>query len=92
MLNQMRQYRDTMVDALAVEIPDAKVRRPEGGHFGQETCRTRNHFLCRSQPRSCPLPDSDPGVFLRYAYSYVGVDDIREGVCRLRKAYREVAG
>ena len=88
----MRQYCDTMVDALAVEIPDAKVRRPEGGHFGQETCRTRNHFLCRSQPRSCPLSDSDPGVFLRYAYSYVGVDDIREGVQRLGKVYREVAG
>ncbi|MEC7655948.1 MAG: hypothetical protein VX416_06305 [Pseudomonadota bacterium] len=88
----MRQCRDTMVDALAVEIPDAKVRRPKGGHFGQETCRTRNHFLCRSQPWSCALSDSDPGIFLRYAYSYVGVDDIREGVRRLGKVYREMAG
>ena len=32
-LNQMRQYRDARVDALAVEIPDAKVRRPEGRYF-----------------------------------------------------------
>ena len=32
----MRQYRDTMVDALAVEIPDAKVRRPDGGYFWAE--------------------------------------------------------
>ena len=31
--NQMRQYRDATVDALAVEIPDTKVRRPEGGYF-----------------------------------------------------------
>ena len=32
----MRQYRDAMVDALAVEILDAKVRRPEGGCFWAE--------------------------------------------------------
>ena len=80
-----------MVDALAVEIPDAKVRRLKAGISAKKLVE-RGIMRCRSQPRSCPLSDSDPGVFLRYAYSYVGVDDIREGVRRLGKVYREVAG
>ena len=98
-LNQMRQYHDAMVDALAVEIPDAKVRRPEGGYFWAElpagilAKKLVERGIARGvevSPRSCPLFDSDPGVFLLYAYSYVGVDDIRGGVRRLGKAYREV--
>ncbi len=100
--NQMRQHRDAMVDALAMEIPDAKVRRPEGGYFlwaelpagvPAEKLVERGiaHGVEVSPGRVC-FPDSDLGHFLRFAYSYVGVDDIREGIRRLGKAYREVDG
>ena len=98
--DQMRLHRDAMIDALAEEIPEFKVRRPEGGYFlwaelpegisGEAVAaRGSDHLVDVSPGRLC-FPDVDPGNFLRFAYSFAGPDEIREGIRRLGKAYREV--
>jgi len=98
----MRAHRDAMIDALARELPGTTVRRPEGGYFlwlelpagvsGEALAeRALAHDVEVSPGRVC-FPDADPGNFLRLAYSFVGPDEIREGVRRLGVAYRELGG
>lgn len=98
--SQMRLHRDAMVAALAQEMPDAKVRKPEGGYFlwaelpeglsGDAVVRKAiEHGAEVGTGRLC-FPEEDPGNFLRFAYSYVDPDTIREGIRRLARGYRDV--
>ena len=97
----MREHRDTMVGALAEEIPEAVVRKPEGGYFlwaelpktvaaDAVVARAIDHGVEVSSGRRC-FPEADPGHFLRFAYSYAEPERIRDGIARLGRAYREVA-
>ena len=98
----MQQHRDIMLDALAKEIPDLKVRKPQGGYFlwGQlpenvsadELVKLGfKHGVEMSVGRFC-FAEQDPGNFIRLAYSYVGPDGLREGARRLGLAYKELTG
>jgi len=97
---QMRLHRDAMIGALADELPDAQVCRPEGGYFlwvelpdgvsaEAVAARAVTHGVEVTPGRAC-FPDADPGNYLRLAYSFVGTDDIRKGIRRLGMAHREV--
>lgn len=96
----MRAHGDAMVEAFARELPEARVRRPEGGYFlwvelpggvsGEVVAAAAvRHGVEVSAGRVC-FPNEDPGNFLRLAFSFVGPDAIREGIGLLAKAYREV--
>jgi len=52
--------------------------------------RALAHNVEVSAGRVC-FPDADPGNFLRLAYSFVGPDEIAEGIRRLGAAFREIA-
>ena len=97
----MRDHCDAMVEALATHLPDAKVRKPEGGYFlwaelpeglsGDAIAETAiGHGVEVGSGRLC-FPVADPGNFLRFSYSYVDPDTIREGIRRLGLAYQDVA-
>ena len=98
----MREHRDAMISALAEYIPDAKVRSPQGGYFlwaelpegisGDELAvKAVEHGVEIGSGRLC-FPVEDPGNFLRFSYSYVDPETIREGIRRLGEAYKEIAG
>lgn len=97
----MRNNRDAMIAAIEAELPDAIVRKPEGGYFlwvelplgisaDDVARRAVRHGVEVSVGRVC-FPETDPGNFLRLAYSYVDPDRIREGIRHLGAAYRETA-
>ncbi|MDE0114774.1 MAG: PLP-dependent aminotransferase family protein [Albidovulum sp.] len=99
--SRMRIHRDTMVASLARELPDAEVRAPSGGYFlwarlpegvSAENVAAR---ACEQgvevSPGGMSFPGSDPGNYLRFAYSYPGPDEIREGIRRLGRAFRAEA-
>ena len=97
---QMRLHRDAMVDAFAEFLPEADVRAPQGGYFlwtalpegtdAEAVARIAlDHGVEVSSGRLC-FPNDVPGHHLRLAYSYVGVEAIREGVRRLSMAYSVV--
>ncbi len=97
--DKMREHRDAMVAALAEHLPEAQVRRPEGGYFlwaelpegvSSDTLAQRaiEHGVEVGSGRRS-FPEEDPGNFLRFAYSYVDPETIREGIRRLGAAYRE---
>ena len=99
--DQMRRNRDAMVAALAEFLPEATVRSPSGGYFlwaelpahvSAEELVERGiaHGVEVTSGRLC-FPNEDPGHFLRFAYSYVGPGEIREGIRRLGDAYRQMA-
>jgi len=94
----MRVHRDTMIDALAEHLPDAVVRRPQGGYFlwaelpegvsGDALALAAiDHGVEVGSGRLC-FPNDDPGNFLRFSYSYVDPDTIRDGIRRLGAAYQ----
>lgn len=98
---QMALHRDAMVSALAEHLTDAKVRSPNGGYFlwaelpphvstEELVAKGIEHGVEVTSGRMC-FPNEDPGHYLRFAYSYFGVDDIQEGIRRLGNAYREIA-
>lgn len=98
----MRTHRDAMIDALAEFLPDAKVRRPQGGYFlwaelpkgvsgDALAAEAVSHGVEIGSGRLC-FPVEDPGNFLRFSYSYVDPETIREGIRRLGDAYRKIAG
>ena len=97
----MRIHRDAMLDALAEYLPDAKVRTPEGGYFlwaelpeGSRPTKSPHgpfeHGVEVGSGRLC-FPNEDPGNFLRFSYSYVDPDGLREGIRRLGAAYKDKA-
>jgi len=99
---QMKRHRDVMVEALAEHLPAASVRAPSGGYFlwARLPEASSAQALVRrgiergvevSAGRVC-FPDADPGHFLRFAYSFVGPDEILEGIRRLGLAYGDVMG
>jgi len=99
--DRMRLHRDAMIEALAEHLPDAKVRRPEGGYFlwaelpegvsgDALAAKAVEHGVEVGSGRLC-FPEDDPGNFLRFSYSLVEPDTIREGARRLGSAYRDMA-
>ncbi|MEX0347432.1 MAG: PLP-dependent aminotransferase family protein [Rhizobiaceae bacterium] len=97
----MRDHRDAMVEALADYLPEAKVRPPKGGYFlwaelpegvsgDAVTARAVEHGVEVGSGRLC-FPNEDPGNFLRFAYSLVPPDKIRDGIQRLGRAYNGLA-
>ncbi|MEM9027558.1 MAG: PLP-dependent aminotransferase family protein [Pseudomonadota bacterium] len=96
----MHAHRDAMIAALRAELPDAKVRTPEGGYFlwaelpahvssDAVVQRAIAHGVEVGSGRLC-FPEEDPGHFLRFSYSLADVDQIHDGIRRLGAAYREV--
>ena len=96
---QMRLHRDTMIDSFAEHLPDARIRRPDGGYFlwaelpdGVDAERVVErgveHGVETSTGRLC-FPEDAPGNFLRLSYSFPPVEQIKDGVARLGAAYAE---
>lgn len=94
----MRAHRDAMVEALAEHLPQARVRRPNGGYFlwaelpegvsaDAIAARAVEHGVEIGSGRLC-FPNEDPGHFLRFSYSLVPPDTLRDGIRRLGEAYR----
>lgn len=97
--NEMRLHRDAMMDAFAEHLPDAKIRRPNGGYFlwaelpeGVDAERVADlgvaHGVEVSTGRLCFAEDG-PNNYLRMAYSFVSPDTIHDGISKLGDAYRE---
>ena len=94
----MRDHRDAMVEALAEHLPEAEVRKPNGGYFlwarlpegqsGDALAAKAVEFGVEVGSGRLCFPNEDPGNFIRFAYSYVDPDTIREGIKRLGQAYR----
>ena len=99
---QMKLHRDVMVEPIAKEVPDATVRAPNGGYFlwaelpsevsGDELATKAVEHGVEVRPGRVCFPKVDPGHHLRFAHSYVGPDEIREGIRRLGIAYRALRG
>ena len=98
---EMRRHRDAMVDAFREYLPEARIRAPQGGYFlwaalpeGTDAEAVAGlalkHGAEVSSGRLC-FPNDVPGHHVRLAYSFVSVEEIREGVRRLGDAYREYA-
>ena len=96
---EMRLHRDAMVESFAEFLPDAVVRKPQGGYFlwaalpeGSDAETVAALALERgsevSSGRLC-FPNDVPGNHLRLAYSFVDADAIRDGVQALGQAYDE---
>lgn len=96
----MREHRDAMLDALAEHLPDASVRRPQGGYFlwvELPAGTSADAVVQRAEELGVEVgsgrrsfPEADPGNFLRLSYSFVGPDEIRDGIRTLGAAYRDV--
>lgn len=95
---EMKRHRDAMVESLAEHLPDATVRAPNGGYFLWATLPDEvdaeelvalgvEHGVEASSGRLC-YPNAVMSSSLRFAYSYVDVEAIREGIARLGQAYR----
>ena len=99
--SNMRIHRDATMDGLVEFLPDATVTAPSGGYFlwaelpegvsaEAVSARAALNGVEVSSGRLC-FPDSDPGRFLRLAYSFPSPDEIREGIRLLSAAYHAVA-
>ena len=94
---QMRRHRDTMAAALAEHIPEAEVRKPQGGYFlwvrlpdGVDAERVVELGISEGVEAASgrlSFPTDDPGNFLRLAYSFVSEDEIRRAIAMLGAAY-----
>ena len=63
-----------------------------GGRHGSGQAHPPHHPVAQHQPVHQRRPDMDPGQHLRFAYSYVDADRIREGIRLLGNAYKELTG
>ena len=96
----MRSHRDVMVAAIGKYLPDAMVRRTEGGYFlwlelpqnisGEELSRRAIAHGVEVTPGRLCFPEEDPGHFLRLSFSLADPEQIKEGIARLGEAYREM--
>jgi 2-aminoadipate transaminase len=84
--------RDAMLSALARELPDVRITRPDGGYFlwAELDAVDAGELLTRAEAGGVTFvkgadfggaPDT-----LRLAYSFVSLDEISEGVARLAAA------
>ncbi len=100
MICQMRTHRDAMISAFAEHVPEASIRAPNGGYFlwvrmPEETDAERLVELgieegVELSSGRLSFPGDDPGNFIRAAYSFITVDQIREGIARLGVAWRRL--
>ncbi len=96
---EMHLHRDAMVETFKTEIPAAKIRSPQGGYFLWATFpeETDAEALTKIALKHgaevytgrLSYPNEAPGNDIRLAYSFVSVKEIRDGVRRLRDAYKE---
>ncbi len=97
---EMRLHRNAMVEGFAEFLPDAKVRKPQGGYFlwaelpegtNAEAVAARAVELGVevSDGRLC-FPNETSRNHLRLAYSFVDAKTIRKGVRLLGQAYDEL--
>jgi 2-aminoadipate transaminase len=95
----LRERRDTLVDALARELPDARFTPPEGGYFMwvelpegtdvaalEQAAKERGAVFVKGTDFLLEGGENT----LRLAYSGVTTDEIGEGVSRLADAYRSL--
>ena len=95
---RMRLHRDVMIEAFSSHLPEAGVRTPAGGYFlwaelpkGDDAERVVELGVEEGVEASSgrlSFPESDPGNFIRLAYSFVAEDEIRRGIAMLSAAYR----
>lgn len=98
LIGQMRLHRDVMLDRFAVELPDLKIRKPNGGYFlwaelppecdAEAVAELGVEHGVEVSTGRLSFAGDGPGNFLRMAYSYTDQDVIADGVRRLGEAYR----
>ena len=99
-IHQMRLHRDAMMSAFVQYLPEAEIRAPQGGYFlwaklpeGTNAERLVELGIEEGVEVSSgrlSFPNDDPGNFIRLAYSFITVEQIREGVARLGTAWRKL--
>ena len=100
MIHHMRIHRNAMIDSFAEHLPEAKIRAPEGGYFlwaklpeGIDAERLVEMGIEEGVEISSgrlSFPNDDPGNFIRMAYSFITVDEIKDGIARLGVAWRKM--
>jgi 2-aminoadipate transaminase len=94
------RHRDTMIDSLSQQLPGVTATKPEGGYYlwvrlpeGLDSQRLLSlairhgvNFL----PSRVFYATEGPPNYLRLAYSYVSLGEIREGIRRLGAAVAEM--
>lgn len=100
--DEMRRHRDVALEALADAIPDARVRKPEGGYFlwlelpdgvsAEATVKAGIDLGVEATSGRLCFPGEAPDRYLRLAYSYVGPDLLAEGARRLGAAVDRLRG
>lgn len=100
MIHQMRIHRDAMIEAFAEHIPEANIRAPHGGYFlwatmpeGTDAERLVELGIAEGVEVSSgrlSFPNDDPGNCIRMAYSFITVDEIKEGIAKLGDAWRKL--
>ncbi len=100
LIGQMRIHRDEMISAFDEFIPEARICTPHGGYFlwAEFPSGTNAEKLMElgieegvevSSGR-LSFPNDDPGHYIRLAYSFVPVHEIKEGVARLGCAWQKL--
>jgi len=100
MIYQMRIHRDTMIEAFTEHLPEAQIRAPQGGYFlwatlpdGSDAERLVELGIEEGVEISSgrlSFANDDPGNCIRMAYSFVTVDEIRDGIAKLGVAWRKL--
>ena len=97
---QMRLHRDVMVQALAARLPEARVNVPKGGYFlwvefpkgtnCEKLVELGIDEGVEVTPGRLSFSTDDPGNFIRMAYSFASVEQIKEGVSMISAAWRNL--
>ncbi|MAY63556.1 MAG: aminotransferase [Rhizobiales bacterium] len=101
-IRELRIHRDTMIAALAKDIPEIAVRSPEGGYFlwarlpDEIDASVLSGLALREGVKTYPgglcFAGEPSQSALRLCFSYEEPDRLREGIARLAKAYRLIRG
>ena len=99
---RMRAHRDAMVAALRAELPGVRVRPPDGGYFlwaelpegisAQELADRAAAQGVEITPGRMSFANSDPDRYVRFAYSFVAPDVIRDAIRRVGAACEACGG